>query len=219
MTHDERISSYIDNELTAEQEQEFLISLAASDGLRKSFRSELVLKKVLHRDELATTPPRRLRGAVFATLGLSAVGISTTKANAAQPASHLSGGFVKALFASKMSTLATIAGLSISAIAGYGVRSIVSPAEVPVVQQVSHTAAPSMQLTNQPSTSPTMLPAPVANQVANNSEADHVVKKSHIAGRHTQTTHTAVSTASEPVNGMAGGGTISVEPAKINPTH
>ena len=74
MTHDDRISSYIDNEFSAEQEQEFLISLAASEGLRKSFRSELVLKKVLHHDEAAMNPPRKLGGAVFASLGLGAAG-------------------------------------------------------------------------------------------------------------------------------------------------
>src|SRR2546427_11671855 len=84
MTHDERISAYIDNELGADQEQEFLISLAASDGLRKSFRSELVLKNVLHRDEAATNPPRALRTAVFATLGIGAASVTADQATAAQ---------------------------------------------------------------------------------------------------------------------------------------
>src|SRR3954470_16450821 len=111
MTQDERISAYIDNELSLEQEQEFLISLAASDGLRKSFRSELVLKKVLHRDEAVTNPPRKLRGAVFATLGLAeASELTASNANAASAnsgvASHsgamASKGFMKALFATKM---------------------------------------------------------------------------------------------------------------------
>src|SRR4051812_25431404 len=84
MTHDERISSYIDNELTPEMEQEFLISLAASDGLRRSFRSELVLQKVLHRDEAVTAPPREMRAAIFATVGLGAAALGASKANAAQ---------------------------------------------------------------------------------------------------------------------------------------
>src|ERR1700733_13528377 len=108
MTHDERISSYIDNELSAEQEQEFLISLAASDGLRRSFRSELVLKNVLHRDAASTDPPRNMRAAVFATLGLSAAtGIAADSAKAAQPQSASVGvstaprGILKALFATK----------------------------------------------------------------------------------------------------------------------
>src|SRR5580704_2985487 len=102
MTHDERISSYIDNEFSSEQEQEFLISLAASEGLRKSFRSELVLKKVLHRDVATVNPPRKLRGAVFASLGLGGAGITMNKANATQSASR---GMLKALFATKLNTL------------------------------------------------------------------------------------------------------------------
>src|ERR1043165_882207 len=100
MTQDERISAYIDNELTMDQEQEFLISLAASDGLRKSFRSELVLKKVLHRDESVTNPPRKLRGAIFASLGLAAAAdMSASHAHAATHSGTMaSKGFVKALF-------------------------------------------------------------------------------------------------------------------------
>ena len=58
MTHHDLISSYIDNELTAVQEQEFLISLAANDNLRSSFRTELTLKNIVHRDESLITPPR-----------------------------------------------------------------------------------------------------------------------------------------------------------------
>src|SRR6266545_3399134 len=104
MTHDERISSYIDNELSPEQEQEFLISLAASDGLRKSFRSELVMKNVMHRTE--PMPPRRMRGAVFAAVGIGAAStIATEQATAAVSKSTAS--TIKSLFATKIGTIVT----------------------------------------------------------------------------------------------------------------
>ena len=63
MTNHDQISSFIDNELNHDQEQDFLISLASSEGLRKSFRSELVLKNIIHRDEVLTAPSRDLRPA------------------------------------------------------------------------------------------------------------------------------------------------------------
>jgi hypothetical protein len=216
MTHDDRISSYIDNEFTAEQEQEFLISLAASEGLRKSFRSELVLKKVLHRDEAATAPPRRLRAAVFATLGLGGAGLSTSKANAAQPVAAASRGLIKTFFATKMSTLATVAGLSISAIAGYGVRLVVSPAAVIPSSYVTHEfhgtyAVP--QNVIQPAAPAISESSPVASSGL----IKHAVKKPMVSARQQRLNHSGVST--EPVTGTAGGGTVSMEPPKINPTH
>ena len=213
MTHDDRISSYIDNEFSAEQEQEFLISLAASEGLRKSFRSELVLKKVLHHDEAAMNPPRKLRGAVFASLGLGAAGLSVNKANATQSvASH---GILQTLFATKMSTLITVAGLSISALAGYGVHSVVNPA-VPLVQPVSRVIQPVTPAFQQAPTTvavPEISPAPVEPEVkqAVSKPVTHV-KPDHIANSTTTTTPA-------PVNGTAGGGPVSIEPPKINPAH
>src|SRR5436309_487688 len=84
MTQHDQISAYIDGELNPEQEQDFLISLASSDGLRKSFRSELVLKNVIHRDEVLTTPSRNMRGAVLTTLGIAgATALASESAEAA----------------------------------------------------------------------------------------------------------------------------------------
>ena len=217
MTHDERISSYIDNEFSSEQEQEFLISLAASEGLRKSFRSELVLKKVLHRDEATVNPPRKLRGAVFASLGLGGAGITMNKANATQ--SFASRGMLKALFATKMSTLVTVAGLSLSALAGYGVRSVVSqdatviPSHVTNASDVTHGVVPAT-----PNISQQAISAP--SQVANVEQIAPVEKKPAIAVKHQHhIDHPAVSAQTEPVSGTAGGGPVSIEPPRINPAH
>src|SRR2546423_13619072 len=79
MTPHDAISAYIDNELSGDDEQNFLISLASSDNLRKSFRSELVLKNVIHQDEVLTTPSRDMRGAVLMTLGIGAATALTSE--------------------------------------------------------------------------------------------------------------------------------------------
>jgi hypothetical protein len=211
MTHDERISSYIDNEFSTEQEQEFLISLAASEGLRKSFRSELVLKKVLHHDEASVNPPRKLRGAVFASLGLAGAGLSLNKANATQTA--VSRGMLKTFFATKMSTLVTVAALSVSALAGYGIRSIESPS-VPVTD-VTHVsdgirvAAPAVQNVSQPISAPSQTATAITP----------AEKKPLVMAKHNHLNHTVVQTPTEPVSGAAGGGTVSMEPPKITPAH
>lgn len=215
MTHDERISSYIDNELSAEQEQEFLISLAASDGLRKSFRSELVLKKVLHHDEAATNPPRRLRAAVFTTLGLGAgLGANALNANKANAASSTAArGLVKSLFATKMSTLATVVGISASALAGYGVRSITAPTSAtmsPRIERVAHHApvvsAPSVKIS-----SATVPSAPVVSNEQSSAN-------SHRTNHHTITAKhpNAVASKKENVSGASGTGLINMKPPTVN---
>ncbi len=212
MTHDERISSYIDNEFSAEQEQEFLISLAASEGLRKSFRSELVLKKVLHHDEAVMNPPRKLRGAVFASLGLAGAGLSVNKANATQSASMASRGMLKTFFATKMSALVTVAGLSISALAGYGVHSIVSPA-LPEIQPATHmmqAASPAVQHAAVTSSVPETSAHPIAQEVK------HVTKS---VAQHHHINPSSTNAVQEPVNGAVGSGTVTMEPPKINPSH
>ncbi len=221
MTHDDRISSYIDNEFSAEHEQEFLIALASSEALRKSFRSELVLKKVLHHDEAVLNPPRNLRGAVFATLGLGAglsgSGLSATKAGTVQAAS--SGSVIKALFATKLSTLVTVASLSVAALVGYGVRAVVNPV-VPQVQQVTRMAQPvSPSVKELPSTNvaPNVSSAPISNEMKSAENKPVVHSRSAHAMNHQQN---AVQTRdSEPVSGAAGGGPVSLEPPKISPGH
>ncbi|HZK75694.1 MAG TPA: hypothetical protein VFD13_02190 [Candidatus Kapabacteria bacterium] len=220
MTHDERISSYIDNELSAEQEQEFLISLAASDGLRKSFRSELVLKKVLHHDEAATNPPRNLRAAIFTTLGLGlgASALSASKAHAASSTSarmigHAPRGLVKTLFATKMSALVTVAGISASALAGYGVRSIITPTPMvsPRIEHVVNVAPVddrSSAATQPVVTSPAIVPA---GTVSNIPPTNH----RHFASGHSQHSN-AVAPKQETIDGTAGGGTVQMGKTMIN---
>ncbi len=216
MTHDERISSYIDNEFSAEQEQEFLISLAASEGLRRSFRSELVMKKVLHHDEAAMNPPRKLRGAVFASLGLAGAGLGVNKANATQSASRSA---FKAIFATKINTLVTVAGLSLSALAGYGVRSIessdiaVTPAShvMPVPGGTQGMVSPAQNLNQSTASAPS---STLRNDASTPSEKKPVfaVKQSHLH-------HAAVTAIPATVSGAAGSGTVKMDPPDVSPTH
>lgn len=114
MSQHDLISSYIDSELSPEQEQEFLISLAASEQLRRSFRSELVLKNVLHKDETLTAPPRAMRSAIFGAVGLSAADathISAPTAAVVQTASRFS-----TLFVSASMTVAALLGFTTHAL-------------------------------------------------------------------------------------------------------
>jgi len=136
MTPHDQISAYIDNELGMDQEQDFLISLASNDGLRKSFRSELVLKNVIHQDEVLTTPSRDMRGAVLATLGIvGASAIAADSSTAATAASATKTTFLKTMFASKLNALVTASMVTASALGGYAVRTII--AEKPATHEVS----------------------------------------------------------------------------------
>ncbi|HWF44932.1 MAG TPA: hypothetical protein VG537_09850 [Candidatus Kapabacteria bacterium] len=239
MTHDERISAYIDNELSTEQEQEFLISLAASDGLRKSFRSELVMKNVLHRDEMVTNPPREMRAALFATLGIGAAAATASKADAAQSASNAghsiaSHSLIKTFFATKMSALVTAVGISISALAGYGVHSIVDADHVSPAQQTEH-------VSNSKQANPVNATPSVVQQSQDNSKVAQEAQgtsgtATHSASGLNPTTyqnvvgashrnamlHRAVRDASTPnepappVSGVSGSGEVGINPAVIN---
>jgi hypothetical protein len=126
------ISSYVDNGLSREAEQDFLIKLAANDNLRNSFRTEMVLKEVVRRDESLITPPRALRASVFAAVGLAASEASASQPEAAVAASQ-SPSFFKTLFATKFNTAMTTIGLSVATLAGYvGHGMMNKPAAAPI---------------------------------------------------------------------------------------
>jgi hypothetical protein len=159
MTPHDQISAYIDNELAAEQEQDFLISLASSDGLRKSFRSELVLKNVIHQDEVLTTPSRDMRGAVLTTLGIAGVSaLASETADAATAVSATKATFVKTMFASKLNVLVTASMVTASALGGYAARTII--AEKPATHTVT---TPVIRNTQPAITAPVPVASPVDN--------------------------------------------------------
>jgi hypothetical protein len=148
MTPHDQISAYIDNELGAEQEQNFLISLASSDGLRKSFRSELVLKNVIHQDEVLTTPSRDMRGAVLTTLGIAGVSaLAGETADAATAVTATKATFLKTMFASKLNAIITASMVTASALGGYAVHSVIAekPAAKIISAPVMHNTHPAVQ--------------------------------------------------------------------------
>lgn len=213
MTHHDLISSYIDNELTAAQEQEFLISLAANDNLRSSFRTELTLKNIVHRDESLITPPRALRASVFAAVGLTAglaADAAAPEAASAAPASAApapaqltstssvatqSSSFFKTLFATKMNALFTTLSLSVATLVGFVGHDVIvgEHAAQPTVQTKS--TAPSTTRVAEPAqTSETVAEKPVANSTTNAAKSSG----SRIATRITKKPVTSTSNASEP---------------------
>ena len=216
MVPHDKISSYIDNELTGEQEQEFLISLAASEGLRKAFRSELELKKVIHRDEVVTAPPRELRSVLFAALGFGA-GASVIGAEAATATiqSAASQGILRALFATKASTIITAVGIGASALIGYGTHALVADDPKPQ-QQVVRQATPQIVTPTQPTVQQPVeeLPAPqksVASTASSHSASKHIVQKSK---PEVKPVETVTSTIPEGVSGVGSSAAVKVRTKK-----
>lgn len=231
MTNDDRISAYIDNELTTEQEQELLISLAANDSLRKSFRSELVLKKVVHADERGINPPRYLRAAVFAAIGLGVATAATAEAQAATvqtaPAASVTAsapthGLLKTLFASKLNALLTAAGLTVAGVTGYGVHTLVNPSAHQEILAPTTTTAPMtpMQTTETPSN--TMQQPTPASEPAVTDAQPSVTPHSHRALsraiQHAASSTDPAKTDSQKATGVAGGGDMTIAPPVINRT-
>jgi hypothetical protein len=231
MTNDERISAYIDNELTGEQEQELLISLAANDSLRKSFRSELVLKKVLRADERSVNPPRHLRTAVFAAIGLGAATAATAEAQAATAqattqaaapsvttVSAPAHGLLKTLFASKLNALLTAAGLTVAGFAGYGVHTLVAPTAQHEVLAPTTTTAP-LQTNEAPATTAQPNAATAAEPAATDA-TPNVAQRS--AGHRALSRAIQHAASSEPTqadtqkaSGVSGAGEVNMDPAVI----
>ena len=211
MTPHDQISAYIDNELGAEQEQDFLISLASSDGLRKSFRSELVLKNVIHRDEVLTTPSRDMRGAVLTTLGIvGASAIASETADAATAVTATKGAFLKTMFASKLNALVTATMVTASALGGYAVRTIIADKPAPAT-----VTAPTMQNT-QPVNTITS-PCQDASTVTNVADQSHESAPKKNGIRKNTAVKTSATNPVETTDGVKSGtGGVTVNPPDLS---
>ena len=200
MTPHDQISAFIDNELGMDQEQDFLISLASNDGLRKSFRSELVLKNVIHQDEVLTTPSRDMRGAVLATLGIvGASALAAETADAATVVSATKATFLKTMFASKLNALVTASMVTASALGGYAVRTII--ADKPATYQ---TSAPVIRTTQPVNTAPTEVASPVTTPITDVSHesAPKLIAKHKAATKVNATPATTQSNGTTPGIGV-----------------
>jgi len=130
MTYHDKISAFIDNELTHDAEQDFLISLASNESVRRAFRSELVMKHVIHQDELATQPKRDLRGVLLGTLG---IGTATAVAEEASAAATAVPSLWQSVVVSKINALFVAGIVTVSAATGYVTHEVLNPATPEVI--------------------------------------------------------------------------------------
>ena len=76
MKQEEQINRYLEHGMSSAEEQNFLISLAASDDMRMAFRSHLELMKAVRRDKDDLRSVAQVRNRTLAALGLSATAAS-----------------------------------------------------------------------------------------------------------------------------------------------
>lgn len=69
---EEQLNEFFENGMSAADEQNFLISVAASDELRRAFRSQLELMKAVRSDKDSLRSVAQVRNRTLAALGLSA---------------------------------------------------------------------------------------------------------------------------------------------------
>ncbi len=72
MNREEQLNEFFENGMSAADEQNFLISVAASDELRRAFRSQLELMKAVRSDKDSLRSVAQVRNRTLAALGLSA---------------------------------------------------------------------------------------------------------------------------------------------------
>jgi hypothetical protein len=73
---EESINRYLEHTMSSAEEQNFLISLAASDDMRMAFRSHLELMKAVRKDKDDLRSVAQVRNRTLAALGLSATAAS-----------------------------------------------------------------------------------------------------------------------------------------------
>jgi hypothetical protein len=150
------ITAFLNNELSPEQEREFLLSVAASDAQRLALKSHVMLDRVLVGQMQRTTVPDAVRATIFSAAAASLaeplpVPETAPKASTPQPglAARLRSLATRAA-APAMATLMTVAGFA----AGYQIgadnssrpeqAATVRPAQNNAVQSNGSTAVPSV---------------------------------------------------------------------------
>jgi hypothetical protein len=82
------ISSYLNNEMTPEQERRFLLSVAASDSLRLSLKSHFMLDRIVVTQALDARVPDRLRENILSQAAASVAGTPPVQHAQPEPAVH-----------------------------------------------------------------------------------------------------------------------------------
>jgi|GEM_PF-2898744 len=89
------ITSYLDNEMSPEQEREFLLSVAASDSLRLALKSHVMLDRIVTRQAQQVQVPGAIRDNIFAQMSAS-VAATPHAGPAGRAASHFDAGTIAA---------------------------------------------------------------------------------------------------------------------------
>jgi hypothetical protein len=199
MTYHDKISAFIDNELSHDAEQDFLISLASNESVRRAFRSELVMKNVIHQDELSTQPRRDLRGVLLGTLG---IGTATAVAEEASAAATAVPSLWHSVVASKINALFVAGIVTVSAVTGYVTHEVLSPATPEVITRTIVQPAEAPREINQ-------VPV-VAEPAATNVAVSEAPRKMKATKKAAKPVSEPTATTAEPTT-TSGVGTSSME--------
>jgi hypothetical protein len=195
------ISRYFDRQMSSSEEQNFLISLAASNELRLAFRGQLELMKAIRDDKHEMRPIGEVRSRTLATLGLSAAatapflehalinnGSAAAKATTAKAPARS--------FFNRLAGKLVLTGSSL--VAGFLAAGLFFGSHVATpVQHIGQT--PTVQSSAQPAN-----PAPASSNVEKTSDATVHQATHSLLPEHARLRHSGVPTTngseSNPVN-------------------
>jgi hypothetical protein len=190
------ITSYLSNEMSPEQERQFLLSVAASDSLRLSLKSHVMLDKIVTNQIQRAHVPENVRDAIFNQMNASLTGIAPLGAASAAEADALEGAsLLSRLFngaTGRFSRGALVALLTIGGFAaGYFTRTELAPAPPAVV--ASAPAATGTSTAAKPAPG-----APASSTVATQSPAPAVTANTAAASDAAVAEKSTIADASKP---------------------
>ncbi len=182
MKQDEQLNQYFEHAMTPSEEQNFLISVAASDQMRIAFRSQLELMKAVRSDKdalhagMSGHPVAHVRYRTLAALGLSATAAPLldeefTRESAVQAAEIVP----KMPFFSnilRMPKLALTAGLAIGILSTTAVMRFAEGSSAPIIQNI--VATPSVVPAKTPANVQPNEPITTPNGLNNSSHSEGV---------------------------------------------
>jgi hypothetical protein len=187
MKQEEQLNRYFEHTMSSSEEQNFLISVAASDQMRIAFRSQLELMKAVRSDKdalhagMSGHPVAHVRYRTLAALGLSATAAPLLDQEFTHESATQAAGMQTAGIAPKMSffrsilrmpTLALTAGLALGIISTTAVMHYTEDSPAPVIRSVS--TIPSVVPMKTPANVQTSEPITAPNGLNNSSHSDGV---------------------------------------------
>jgi hypothetical protein len=177
MKQEEQLNRYFEHTMTPSEEQNFLISVAASDQMRIAFRSQLELMKAVRSDKdalhagMSGHPVAHVRYRTLAALGLSATAASPLldQEFSRETAAHAASLSPAAIAGSRISWLGTLmrtpklaltAGLALGILSTTAVMHYTEGSPAPVIRSISTIPSvvpmktPANVQTNEPITAP-----------------------------------------------------------------